>query len=134
MIIHCLRIATDDDSLTTYEYIDEDSVAAAVTITRWFGQETGRVYGMLAESDEQREQTRLFELIRGKGGRITVRELMHAGRQYRASADVAESALKELVDMGWGKWQQLAPKGGGRPSSIFVLNETGGNTTPTEGP
>jgi len=133
LVVHCLRMAAGDENLTTCDYIDADSVAAAVTITRWFGQETRRVYGMLAESDDQREQRRLLELVRSKGGRITVRELMHAGRQYRGSADVAESALKELVDIGWGKWQE-APGGpaGGRPSRMFVLNETGGNKTPAE--
>ncbi len=133
LVVHCLRMAAGDENLTTCDYIDADSVAAAVTITRWFGQETRRVYGMLAESDDQREQRRLLELVRSKGGRITVRELMHAGRQYRGSSDVAESALKELVDIGWGKWQEV-PGGsaGGRPSRIFVLSEAGGNTTPTD--
>ena len=134
LVVHCLRMAAADETLTTCDYIDADSVAAAVTITRWFGQETRRVYGMLAESDDQREQRRLLELVRSKGGRVTVRELQQASRSYRGSADVAESALKELVDIGWGKWQEV-PGGpaGGRPSRMFVLSEAGGNTTPTDG-
>ena len=136
LVVHCLRIATGDESLRTDDYIDEDSIAAAVTITRWFGQETRRVYGMLAESDDQREQTRLFELIQSKGGRITVRELMQAGRQYRGSAELAESALKELADIGWGRWQTVPGEpAGGRPSRKFVLtDDRGGNKTPCEGP
>ena len=133
LVVHCLRMAAGDETLKTGDYIDADSVAAAVTITRWFGQETRRVYGMLAESDDQREQRRLLELVRSKGGRITVRELMQAGRQYRGSSDVAESVLKELIDIGWGSWQEV-PGGlaGGRPSRMFLLKETGGNTTPAE--
>ena len=103
-------------------------------IARWFGAEARRIYAVMNEADEDRDQRRLLELVRNKGGRITVRELMHAGRQYRGSADVAESALKELVDIGWGKWQEL-PGGsaGGRPSRIFVLSEAGGNKTPADG-
>ncbi len=135
LIVHCLRMAAGDESLTTGDYIDADSVAAAVTITRWFGQETRRVYGMLAESDDQREQRRLVELIRSKGGRITARELMRTGRRFQGSSDVAKSALRELVDMGWGRWEHVqAGADGGRPSKVFVLSDKGSDDkTPDDG-
>ncbi len=130
-MVHCVRVAAGDASLRTDDYVDEVSIAAAVTITRWFGQETKRIYGMLSESDEERQQRRLLDLIRSKDGRITVRQLMQAARQYRDSAEMAKSALTELVDIGWGRWEQVqAGLDGGRPSSIFVLIEdNGGNKT-----
>ena len=135
LIIHCVRVVARAPGAGSGDCIDEHSIGAGATIARWFGAETKRIYAVLGEGDEDRDRRKLVEHIRKKGGRITVRELMQANRQYRGSAEVAESALKELVEIGWGKWQEM-PGGpaGGRPSRKFVLTEDkGGNETPTEG-
>ena len=89
---------------------------------------------MLDEEEVEQEQRRLLQLIESKGGRITPRELMQGSRQYRESAEAASSALQDLVDIGWGKWENVQDSiNGGRPSKVFVLNnETGGNKTPCE--
>lgn len=134
LVIHCVRVAAGEESLKTDDHIDGLSVVAAVTITQWFGREIRRIYAMLAEDDDQRDQRRLLDLIRSKGGRITVRQLMQTARRYRDSAELAKSALDELADIGWGRWQQAqAGADGGRPSSIFILNsESSGNETPCD--
>ena len=136
LIIHCVRVVARAPGMGDAGYIDEQSIKAGATISRWFGAEAKRIYAALHEEEEDREQRRLVELIRNKGGEVTVRELMQASQQYRGSANVAESALKELADIGWGRWQTV-PGGaaGGRPSRKFVLtDDRGGNKTPCEGP
>ena len=35
--------------------VDEVSMAAGITLADWFGQEGRRVYGVLGESDEERD-------------------------------------------------------------------------------
>jgi len=102
--------------------VDETSVRAGVTLARWFAQEAKRVYVMLAGADEDREARRLQGLIQEKGGRITTRELMRTGRQYRGSADEANAALDQLAERGVGRWAIDAPNSkGGRPTPVFEL-------------
>ncbi len=134
LIIHCVRVACGDESLKTDDFIDEFSIEAAVTIVRWFGQEIRRIYSMLSEDDDQRDQRRLLEQIQAKDGRVTVRDLMRSSRRFQGSAEVAQSALQELVDIGWGRWEHVqAGADGGRPSKVFVLNDRGSDDkTPTE--
>jgi hypothetical protein len=126
LIIHCVRVACGDESLKTDDYIDESSIEAAVTIARWFGEEIKRIYGMLSEDDDQRDNRRLLEQIQARDGRITVRDLMRTTRRFQGSAEVARSALQQLADIGWGSFENVqAGAGGGRPSEVFVLNEKG---------
>jgi hypothetical protein len=129
LVIHCVRIAAKDESLKTDTYIDEESISAAATIIQWFGHEIKRIYGMLDEDEEEQDQRRLLELIEKKGGKITVRQLQRASRHYRESAEVAESALQELADIEWGRWESVpAGPDGGKPTRRFVL---AGDNTPT---
>jgi hypothetical protein len=130
MVVHCVRAVGYGPGLEASGAVDGESVAAGVAMVRWFGAETERIYGVLREPDEERGQRRLAELVRARGGRMTVRQLMQASRTYRGSADGARLALKELADMGWGRWEQAMPDGGGRPSEVFVLTDVGGNETP----
>ena len=82
---------------------------------------------MLSEDEDERDQRRLLELIQSRDGRITARQLMQGARKYRGSAEMANTALQELADIGWGKWEYVqAGTEGGRPSRIFVLNSENG--------
>jgi hypothetical protein len=112
--------------------IDERSIAAAIRLARWFAYETERVYSMLRETDAERSARELADFIRGKGGRITARQLQQGPRAFRASVEVAEEALQALVDAGRGVWEpQPAGEQGGRPTRVFVLRPDGnGNETP----
>ena len=105
---------------TSGDEIDAKSVDAAVTLIEWHKGEAKRVYAMLAEDEDSREQRRLVELIRNRGGRVTVREWQRA-RSLRTAED-AEAELNGLVDAELGSWSDPAPSPrGGRPSKRFVL-------------
>jgi len=96
-----------------------------VVLTRWFGHEARRVYGILSESDEARESRRLAEWIERKGGTVTPRDLTHGLREYRGEPEEAERGLAALVADGVGRWVHDAhgPKGG-RPVRRFQLVST----------
>ena len=99
------------------------TMEAAIRVTEWFKREVRRVYAILSESDEQREQRELVERVVSEGGSITARELMHSCRRYRPT-EVAEEAIDMLVSAGLGKWEDVSPsEKGGRPTRRFVLNQ-----------
>lgn len=114
------RAAGDGDA----EDIDQLSVQAAIRLSDWFGGEARRVYGVLAETDEEREARDLLALIRRKGGRMTTAELMRCSRRY-TTAEAAEWALDRLVKAQSGRWESLptGPKGG-KPSRAFRTVDT----------
>ena len=101
--------------------IDENSINAAIVLSDWFGGEAKRVYGLLAESEECREQQELVQWIARSGGSITNRELAHRRARYRHPGAAAE-ALESLVKAGHGKFEVIRIDGRGRPSRRFVLS------------
>lgn len=121
LIVHLVRWAARDQTLDDPNMIDERSIEAGVQLSRWFGQEASRVYGILSESDEDRERRRLIEAIERKGGAVTVRDLSRSTRMF-GDAEAAERALDELCKSEYGRWEDL-PIGptGGRPTRRFVL-------------
>ena len=122
LVIHFVRWAVNDPSLATVDEIDAKSIGAGVSLSRWFGQEAWRAYAIPGESDEQRDQRRLVEVIQRKDGLVTAREMMRATRMF-TDAESAERALDELVKAGYGHWD-IPPIGsaGGRPTRRFVLD------------
>ena len=62
---------------------------------------------------------------------MTVRDLTRGPRKYRAG-DAAETALQDLVDAGYGYWQDSpTTPDGGRPTRVFRLGDSGdGDETP----
>jgi len=119
LIIHLLRWASREE--VNCSSIDQDSMQSAITLIEWFKNETRRVYALLAETDEDRELRELVELIRRKGGRITVRKLMRSVFKFKKS-DEAEEALNELKEAGFGKWKTVSTKTKKRRE--FVLIDT----------
>ncbi len=125
LIVHLVRQAARDATLGSPDAIDAASVEAAVAMARWFGQEAKRVYAMMGESEDERDDRELVELIRRKGGRITARTLQAGKRRYRDPGE-AETALDRLAKAGFGRWD-IEPTVG-RPRRDFVLhNGTGDN-------
>jgi Protein of unknown function (DUF3987) len=109
--------------------VDEQSVIAAITLSEWFGNEARRVYGMLAEDDEDREHRELVEWIRRRGGEISVRHFQQ-GRRDCKSADDAEAMLNALVNAGLGAWYTDTHDGGpGRPVHVFRLSTASTDNT-----
>ena len=125
LVIHFVRWAANDPTLTNEGMIDATSLRAGVTIARWFCHEAERVYALLGECVEDEEDRKTIELIGRKGNRITVRELQQASRRF-PTADDGERALDRLVASGIGYWEEVQPteKSGairGRPTREFVL-------------
>jgi Protein of unknown function (DUF3987)/Bifunctional DNA primase/polymerase, N-terminal len=121
LIIHLVRCAVDDTTLVSHAAVDASSIAAGVTLARWFGSEGQRIYTVLAETDEERVRRQLIELIQRKGGRITARDLSKSSRRY-SDSELAEQALIELVAGGAGRWEMAgATPQGGRPTRVFHL-------------
>jgi hypothetical protein len=98
--------------------IDEAAMASGIALSDWFGGEAKRVYALFAETGLGRDRRELVELIEKRGGRITTRELAHAGRKYR-EAGQAEDALQNLVRSRMGRWH-IEPTSR-RPRREFVL-------------
>ncbi len=123
LVVHCVRWAAEDASLVSPDVVDAASMKAGVKLAEWFKAEAKRVYEVLAESDEDRDQRRLIEWIQRKGGAVTVREVQQGHRQYRTAED-AEMALNSLVKAELGTWQS-SPRGRpGQPTRRLVLSST----------
>ena len=104
---------------------------AGIHLATWFKNEARRVYTMLDESDEGRNQRQFVEWIDCKGGSVTAREVQRGHRRY-SIATAAENALNILVEAGYGQcqWKNTpATAKGGRPSKVFVLSTV--DETPT---
>ena len=123
LVIHFTRWAADDPTLEPHNKLDEASMKTGIVLTEWFKTEARRVYAMLSESDDDRQQRQLIEWIERKGGSVTAREVQQGHRQYR-TAQYAEAALEELAKTGCGKWQSTPPGRHGQPTRRFVLSTT----------
>jgi hypothetical protein len=129
LLVHLVRSESGDQTLVDAGAVDEQSIAAGVKLSRWFGDEAARVYAEIggdAESPEAREQRELVRIIRDRGGEITVRGLMQASRRYRSSAEEAEAALGRLVASGAANvWTDDHEGGRGRSVLVFTLTDSG---------
>jgi hypothetical protein len=125
LVIHLVRWAANDPTLRDPARVDAASIAAGVSLSRWFANEARRIYAMLSESDDDRKARQLVEWIERRGGVVTVRDVTHGIRAYRNDPDTAEHALSALVEAGIGRWESddHGPKGG-RPTRRFRLVST----------
>ena len=129
LVIHLVRRFANDPTLRDHYQVDELSVGAGIRIARWFGEESKRVYGILSESDGDRDRRRLIEWIQRNGGTATTRELSRGPREYRGRNECAEKALDGLVDAGMGRWSIDDHEGGqGRRADRFTLIIPSGDT------
>jgi hypothetical protein len=126
VVVHYLRWAgggTDDELL-----LSEEAMAAGIALAEWFKREARRVYAMFGESEEQRDQRRLIEWIRARGGRATAREVQQGCRWLKESG-AAEAALEKLAKSGLGYWEiDHTNSRRGRPSRVFVLSTSSTST------
>lgn len=122
LVMHLVRCSIDDSSLVTPDAVDAGSIMMGVTFARWFGNEGRRIYGVLAETDQDRERRLLIELIQRKGGRITARDLTKSMRRF-ADSNEAEEALIELAEGRLGRWEEVPTTAkGGRVTRVFRLS------------
>jgi len=121
LVIHCARWAANDPTLARADRIDIDSMTAGIRLTQWFKHEARRVYAMLGESDDKREQRRLCEWIERKGVAVTPREVQQGCRWLKAPG-AAEAALDELVKAKLGTWEPSPTGQRGQPTRRFQLS------------
>jgi hypothetical protein len=132
--MHYARWAADDANLQYPDRIDAESMRRAVTLTEWFKAEARRVYGLLSETDEERDRRQLADWIAKRGGAVTARELQQGHRQYRTAED-AVAALEDLAEARLGTWQPVPPGSkGGRPYRVFRLSTASTVYTTPENP
>jgi hypothetical protein len=130
LVIHCVRSAANDSSLQSPDAVDVASMKAGIEIAEWFKAEARRVYAMLSEPDNARDNRQLIEWIERKGGSVTAREVQQGHRQY-STAQEAEAALSELRKAGCGDWHDLpSSQKGGRRSREFRLSIPPTSTQP----
>ncbi len=121
LVIHIVRQTANDETADPH-CVDAESMQAGIELAKWFRAEQRRCYGVLAESDEQRDQRRLVEWMARKRGPVTAREVQQGCRWLRA-AGAAEAALDQLAKAGCGAWRNTpATLSGGRPSRVFELS------------
>jgi hypothetical protein len=89
--------------------IDDESMANAIALGDWFKNEAGRVYQWFSAGVMQRQVQELIEVIKVKGGKITVRELSKSKGQH-GKADEARLALRELERNGCRQDAQRRPR------------------------
>ena len=122
LVVHLVRWASGE--IGDPDELDEQSLADGVTLSRWFGRETCRIYDMLGEDENDRSRRELVERIERRGGSITVRDLQRSSRAH-ASSEIAEVALQALVSAGLGRWDTCPPGSvGGRPTRRFCLADS----------
>jgi hypothetical protein len=111
------QVARNSDATT----VTENVMAAACDLARWSGKESARIYGVLAETPQQREQRALIEFIRNRGAAVSVRDVTHGCWAYRQKPDEAERVLNALCRNGFGKWVNPEAGGRGQPARKFQL-------------
>jgi hypothetical protein len=132
LVVHLVRVAHGDPTLEASNGIDAVSMIAGTTLADWFGGEARRIYGLWSETDEQRDQRELIELLRRHGGRATARELTQWSRTYRGDPSGAEAALSRLVEARLARWESTPAGARGQPTRRCILSTVYGNTPSPE--
>jgi hypothetical protein len=121
LVIHFVRWAATDPTLKDADYMDLAGMKAGIILAEWFKHEARRVYSMLDEGDEARDQRRLVEWIGRKGGSVTPRDVQQ-GCRWLKEPSAAEAALDALVKAGRGTWESTPAGQRGRPTRRFRLS------------
>jgi hypothetical protein len=121
LVVHFTRWAAGDKTLKE-STLDSVSMETGIALAKWFKHEARRVYAMLDESDNERDQRRLVDWIGRKGGTVTPREVQQ-GCRWLKKPGAAETTLEELAKTGRGGWHPVPTTAkGGRPGRVFVLS------------
>ncbi len=122
LVVHFIRWAAGDVTLTKPDILDTESMKAGIVLARWFKHEARRIYAMLDESDSERDQRRLVDWVGRRGGLVTAREVQQ-GCRWLKEPGAAETELEALVKAGRGNWRSVpTTEKGGRPGRTFVLS------------
>jgi hypothetical protein len=104
----------------TAKEISGEVMQAAVDLARWFGNEAERIFALMAETPEQREQRKLVEFIQHRGGRVTERDVYTNYSPLKNKPIETKAALEKLAAAGRGEW--LETQGARGPATrVFQL-------------
>jgi len=120
----------------TAKEVGFQAMRAGTRLAFWFAHEARRVYARFHETGEERERRELVEWIGGRGGSVTVRDVVRGPRRFRGEGgtDDARAALDDLVSAGWGTWRKREPgPEGGWTVDVFHLDDTGDGDTRSPG-
>ncbi len=118
LVIHLVRWVSEGGPTTNA--VDLASVEAAIELCCWFGREAQRVYALLSESVEEREQRELADWLRGRGDvGATARDLTKSKRRYKDTPALAEAHLRGLVKAGLATSKIESPAGGGAATTRY---------------
>jgi hypothetical protein len=120
LVIHFVRWIQNPQSVV-HGVVDAITMRAAIESTEWFKNEAMRIYAMLAGDSEINERERFATWVRERGGKVSPREVQQGCRWLRAPG-AAEAALNDLVDHGYGQWENSETGTNGRPTRRFILN------------
>jgi len=131
-LVICLARAAEAGDPATVTEIDGQSMSHAIELTRWFTNETERLYAILREGDEERELRSLLEFVDRRGGEITLRDFYSA---KRVPAEEGESMLERLVHAGLAEWfYPPVREGGGHQPKTLRLLKPADDACPADGP
>lgn len=130
LVIHLMREAASEP--IDPDVIDVTSLEMGLALEAWFREEMARIYDMLATSREQAMIDDLVAFIAGRGGSVTTRDVQRDGPRFCRAPGEPEQWLQDLEDLGLGRWDNPKPgPAGGRPSTVFILSNSGdGDKTP----
>jgi hypothetical protein len=97
-----------------------------IALARWFAYEAQRVVTILSLSAERRDQQRLLDWLRRRGGPATARDLCRSNSRKYPTLEAAVSALERLGETGVAVWVEQGPgPQGGRPTrQMEAVEET----------
>lgn len=119
LIIHLIRVAAGDPRLKDSDRVDESSMADAIALTQWFGNEARRVYAMLDETDGEGDLRRLTEFLFAVGA-ATPSEVSH-GMQVPEHAQQSGSGLGSVGARRALEWVTVRNPKGGPPTRAARL-------------
>ena len=104
LVIHFVRWAENDPSLTDATVLDAVSMASGVRLSEWFIRQKRAAHDLLDDSVDDQELTKLIEWITKKGGSVETRKVTMGCRAFRKKGQ-AKEALDKLVDAQLGVWE-----------------------------
>ncbi len=130
LVIHLCRVAANDVDSRSHDTLDELSMRSGIQLIDWFKHETRRVYDILSDTEEEREDRQLIHWISRRGEPVTSRDVQSGCRWLRQSGK-AENALNRLVKYGKGFWKDSSRERPGHPTRYFHLNHNAQPDAPT---
>lgn len=101
------------------------SICAGIALAEWFANEARRLYGLLNESDSDRERRTFIEWIAQRGGDVPIRKIHQFHHRRFGSVVDLRSELDALADEGYGERYYRKPsERGGQGTECFRLKNS----------